>query len=88
MLEASRKARTLRELRSVCSEVGGNDPEAFADLVEIRAEFDRLIRVAADQLRTEGEYSWASLARPLGLTRSAVQQRYGFRVGDHAPVRA
>lgn len=77
MLEPTRKSRAVRELRSLCVEVGSNDPDAFAELVEIRATFDAMIAVAADQLRTAGGYSWADLARPLGVTRAAVQKRYG-----------
>lgn len=83
MLEPARRTRTLRELRSIAKEVGANDPEAFAELVAIREAFDVLIRAAVDEQRRNG-YSWADLARPLGITRSAVNQRYGRRQGDEA----
>ncbi len=77
MLEPARRTRALRELRSLCAEVGSNDPEAFAELVGIAAAFAEMVRVAAYQLRMQSGYSWADLARPLGVTRSAVCQRYG-----------
>lgn len=77
MLEPARRTRTLRELRSIAKEVGSNDPEAFAELVELAREFDELVKDAANELRTSSGYSWADLARPIGVTRSAVQQKYG-----------
>lgn len=76
MLEDARKTRAQRELRSLAKEVGSNDPEAFAAMVELARELDELLKDAADAQRANG-YSWADLARPLGVTRSAVQQRYG-----------
>jgi hypothetical protein len=76
-LETARQTRALRELRSLAREVGANDPEAFADLVALAAEMGELVKDAAHQLRTEGGYSWAALAAPLGRTRATVQQRYG-----------
>lgn len=76
-LETARQTRALRELRSLAREVGANDPEAFADLVALHAEMGELVKDAAHELRTAGGYSWAALAGPLGVTRSAVQQRYG-----------
>lgn len=77
MLEPTRISRTMRELRSLCTEVGNDDPEAFAELVAIRATVDSMIREAAAAQRLNGGYSWADLARPLKVTRAAVQQRYG-----------
>lgn len=78
MLEAARKARTLRELQSLCREVAGNDPEAFAELVAIHAEFGAMLARTANELRVNGEYSWADIARPLHVTRSAAQKRFGL----------
>lgn len=91
MLETSRQSRTLRELRALCAEVGTNDPEAFASLVEIRAIFDVMIREAAGTLRRDRGHSWADLARPLGISRQAAQQRYGESWEDrtsHVPPQA
>lgn len=78
MLESARKARTLRELQSLCREVAGNDPEAFAELVQIHADFGAMLATTAAELRANGEYSWADLARPLGVSRSAAQKRFGI----------
>jgi len=56
---------------------GGGDPEAFARVVAlIDGARDRLPEVA-EQLRANGGYSWADLARPLGVTPSAAYQRFG-----------
>lgn len=76
MLEPARKSRAMRELSSLCSEVGNGDPEAFAELVDLADIFQGMIRDAAADQRRNG-YSWADIARPLKVTRSAVQQRYG-----------
>lgn len=78
-LEPARKSRTVRELRSLANEVGHNDPEAFADLIDVYSQLGEMIADAADALRTDAGYSWADLAAPLGVTRSAVQQRWGRR---------
>lgn len=76
MLEPDRITRAERELKSLTREVGQNDPEAFAQLVAIRDHFDSLIALAANELRNVQGYSWADLARPLGLSRQSVYERY------------
>lgn len=75
-LEPARRSRALRELRSLCAEVGANDPEAFAELVAIQAAFGAMVKEAAAELRTTGRYSWADLARPCGITRQSAHERW------------
>lgn len=75
MLEPERVSRALRELRSLTREVGANDPESFAELVAIRAEFDGLIKGAAAAQLRQG-YSWGAIARALGVTRQSAHARY------------
>jgi hypothetical protein len=85
MLEPARRTRALRELRSLCAEVGQNDPEAFSELVGILAAFEGMVKLAAHEQNTRG-YSWADLARPLGVTRSAAYQRFGGVKVDAEPI--
>lgn len=78
MLEPARITRAERELRSLCAEVGANDPEAFSELVAIRDRFDSMIREAAEAQRANG-YSWTDLGRVLGVTRQSARERYSVR---------
>lgn len=77
MLDTMQLSRYQRELTAMCRTVGENDPEAFAELVRLAEWLNREgLQIAVDGLRAEG-YSWAEIARPLRVTRSAVAQRYG-----------
>lgn len=76
MLEPARLTRARRELQALLREVGDNDAEAFASLVELADWFQTEgVPATAEHLRTRG-YSWNELARPLGVSRQAVRQRF------------
>lgn len=60
-------------------ERGAPDPEAFAQVLAVLAEAQQLLPGACAELRAQG-FSWSDIAAPLGVTRSAAQQR--FRVRD------
>lgn len=53
------------------------DPEAFAQVVEMLTAAVASLTDACETLRSRDGYSWADIARPLGVTRSAAQQRFG-----------
>ena len=54
------------------------DVEGLAALVALRSELDEAIGSAVRGLReAPWSYSWAEVARVLGTTRQAAQQRYG-----------
>lgn len=65
-----------RVLRAYSRRIASGDVEALAHLATVTAELDTTIRDAVTGLRAFG-YSWAEIARPLGITRQAAQQRWG-----------
>ncbi|MFI6814736.1 hypothetical protein ACIBG7_20150 [Nonomuraea sp. NPDC050328] len=66
-----------RIIRAYSKRIAGGDIEALADLAGVVAELDHAIGQAVTQLRTQHGYSWADIARPLGITRQAAHQRWG-----------
>lgn len=67
-----------RILRAHARRVADGDVEGLAEMVALRDELDRGIAEAVTGLRSDPwNYSWAEVARPLGTTRQAAQQRYG-----------
>jgi hypothetical protein len=56
--------------------VAGGDVEALPAMVTLSAHLDEAIGQAVIGLRGFG-YSWAEIGARLGLTRQAVQQRWG-----------
>jgi hypothetical protein len=56
----------------------GGDIETLAELLRLRDELDNVIEGTVARLRSEegGSHSWAEIAERLGVTRSAVQQRW------------
>lgn len=76
MLEPERITRAQRELRSLVRDAGDNDPEAFAALVGL-AEWLRVegLKEAASAQLAHG-YSWADVAKPLGITRQSAWARF------------
>jgi hypothetical protein len=67
-----------RILRAAARRVADGDVEGLAGLVALRSEVDAAIAAAIDGLRSpQWSYSWADIARVLGTTRQAAQQRYG-----------
>lgn len=86
------KAPRVRELPEVASAarrmiraVGQRaavDVEGLAELAQLRDEVDHQLRDAVTAARagaglSNGGYSWADVARVLGITRQAAQQRFG-----------
>lgn len=71
--------RFRRELRTLVGKA--DDPEGFAQAVALADELGEALRVRANELRQpvghSPGFSWADLARPLGLSRQGCAQRYG-----------
>lgn len=57
-----------------------SDPSDLVGALALAAELNARIAVAVHQLRDEWGYSWAEIARPLGITASAACQRWGPKV--------
>jgi len=53
------------------------NPSDLVDLVELQRELDDCVRASVRVMREEHGYTWQQLADELGVTRQAVQQRYG-----------
>jgi hypothetical protein len=67
-----------RILRAAGRRVADGDVEGLADLVNLRSDLDAAIADAIQGLRSpKWSYSWTEIARVLGVTRQAAQQRYG-----------
>jgi hypothetical protein len=67
-----------RILRAAARRVADGDVEGLAGLVALRSEVEAAIGEAITGLRSpRWSYSWADIARVLGTTRQAAQQRYG-----------
>ena len=67
-----------RVLRAYSRRVGAGDIEAVAEMTDLARQLDDIIQDAITSLREHG-YSWADIARPLGISRQAAQQRWGSR---------
>ena len=65
-----------RILRAYSRRVADRDIEGLAGLVAVRDEADRATATAVAALREQG-FSWADVARVIGCSRQAAQQRYG-----------
>ena len=70
-----------RVLHAYSRRVGDGDVEALALMLGLAEEIDTAIAEAVTGLRACG-YSWAEIGSRLGITRQAVQQRWG---GHHDP---
>jgi hypothetical protein len=69
-----------RILRAYARRVAAGDVEALRTLAALSAEVDVVTREAVAGLRAmPHEYSWAEIADRLGVSRQAVQMRYGDR---------
>ena len=78
-------AFAARILRAAARRVADGDLEGLSALVALRSELDAAIECAVAGLRTpKWSYSWADIARVLGVTRQAAQQRYGAATEDGA----
>jgi hypothetical protein len=73
-----------RILRAYARRVAAGDVEALASMVTLTAEVDAMVRLAVAGLRAAPySYSWDEIARRLGTTRQAAQQRYGDKSDRH-----
>jgi hypothetical protein len=70
-----------RILRAYSRRVADKDIEALAGLVALRDEVDRAVVQAVSGLHGD-PYSWTEIARVLGITRQAAQQKYGPKVAE------
>ena len=67
-----------RMLRSYGRRVGAMDVAELRGLAEFAADAERTLGETVATLRSEagGGYSWADIARSLGISRSAAQHRF------------
>jgi len=70
--------RIIRSLGRRCAE---QDPWQLQHVLQLRDDVDAAIAVAVRGLRAEG-YSWADIARPLGMTRQGAFKVYGPACAD------
>jgi DNA-binding Lrp family transcriptional regulator len=69
-----------RILRAYARRVAAGDVEALSALVTLSVEVDAVTREAVAGLRAKPyAYSWSEIADRLGVSRQAVQMRYGDR---------
>lgn len=71
-----------RIVRRAGERVGDGDPIDLADLVALRRELEEVEVKAVQAMRETYDYSWAEIARELGITRQAAQQYYGKRMAS------
>ena len=65
-----------RVIRAYARRIATGDIEALTAMATLATDLDEAISQAVTGLRDYG-YSWAEIARPLGVTRQAAQQRFG-----------
>lgn len=65
-----------RVIRAYGRRIASGDIEALTELAALSAELDHATARAVAGLRSHG-YSWAEIARVLGVTRQAAHQRWG-----------
>jgi hypothetical protein len=70
-----------RVIRAYSRRVAAGDIEAISAMLNTSAEMDTAIQNAITGLRAIG-YSYADIALRLGVTRQAIQQRWGTTTGD------
>src|SRR4051794_14317634 len=69
-----------RVLRAYARRVAAGEVEALASLAALSAEVDVVTRLAVAGLRrVPYNYSWSEIADRLGVSKQAVQMRYGDR---------
>jgi hypothetical protein len=74
-----------RILRAYARRVADGDVEALASLTALSTEVDAVVRLAVAGLRHKPySYSWDEIARRLGVSKQAAQQRYGQRPDRNA----
>jgi hypothetical protein len=82
VVENDEYARFLqRVIRAYSRRVASGDIDAISAMVRLQADLDQATREAITGLRGIG-YSWADIGLRLGITRQAVQQRWGTPGSD------
>lgn len=77
MLEDREVQRYQRELRAMLRRAGDEDPEGFASIAGLLTAACESLAPAAEMAKARHRYSWADLAGPFGVSRQAMQQRFG-----------
>lgn len=78
MTETTQYAAMLRRmLRAYGRRVADADEVELAEMVRLRDDLEKAIEAAVKGQREQLGCSWADVARGLGTTRQAAQQRYG-----------
>lgn len=69
-----------RAIKGAGKRVANGDPADLAELVAMRNYFDEVLVEAVRGMRETHGYSWAQIARELGMgSRQAAQQAFGER---------
>lgn len=69
-----------RAIRAFGRRVGDGDVDGLRLMLDARDQLDEAIQAAVDELRSDRwSYSWAEIARGVGLTRTAACDRWGKR---------
>lgn len=75
-----------RMMRAYTRKVGEGDIAALAQLIALEGDLQEAITEAVRQLRHEpNQYSWAEIAKELGVSRQACMQRWGHVGGSRTP---
>lgn len=69
-------AMMRRMIRAHGRRVADADPEDLTELIELREVLEAAISEAITGQRARHGRSWSDIARGLGITRQAAQQRY------------
>jgi hypothetical protein len=76
-VEAPEFAAFLRRiLRAYARRVAAGDLDALGELARLREELHGHLTDAVTGLRNDWAYSWQEIARVLGISRQAAQQRW------------
>jgi hypothetical protein len=74
MMEPEEVKRFERHVRAIAA--AADDPEGLAQALQLQEQLAAAIEVRVVHLREVDGFSWADLARPLGITRQALAQRF------------
>lgn len=80
-VETTEYARFARRIiRAFGRRVADGEPLDLAELVALRRDMDDVIVEAVRGMRETHGWSWAEIARDLGVTRQAAQMTYGRKI--------
>lgn len=77
MLEPDERKRWERNLRAMLRHASDQDPEGFAEIVQLLDGAVAQLPEAAQRMRELHGYSWTEIAAPLGVTRQSARERFG-----------